>query len=90
MIAFREAVSNSSTSLLLTTNPFSFTETLMQIYKRTNEGDTAEDTDIPGKLVIKKYRPIDMRVAKFLQHKHKHRPGISQKIRRYDKEPYIP
>ena len=31
-----------------------------------------------------------MRVAKFLQHKHKHRPGISQKIRRYDKEPYIP
>ena len=61
----------------------------MQIYKRTNEGDTAKDTDIPGKLVIK-YRPIDMRVAKFLQHKHKHRPGISQKIRRYDKEPYIP
>ena len=61
----------------------------MQIYKRTNEGDTAEDTDIPGKLVIK-YRPIDMRVAKFLQRKHKHRPGISLKIRRYDKEPYIP
>lgn len=61
---------------------------LHQIDNRATECHSTDDSHISGRLIIK-IEPVDVCMKELLEHQHKHRSGISDKVNRHDEEAHI-